>query len=249
MDETELRALLQADDDPAPRAVTLADVRRRVRAIRTRRIRTAGGVLMAGIALVAAVVLPGRAASPSGDVWDRAMTGPSAQVRPFYYSFSPGKELYQAEYDRGGSLKRFGYDGTGRRVGVTVECAQGTGYILLWVNGVLADQGECGPQGYQVQRMVTWWDRAGRRRTGPDTAEAIVLPIAAVAAERAADGPLVVSADRAARLAAAARPFPIYVRISVNENEYVHCPYPQQIVITDAPTGRRVLSSTCPPMD
>jgi hypothetical protein len=245
MDETELRALLQADDCTEPRAVTVADVDRRVRAIRRRRIQTAGSLLMVGVALVAAIVLPGRTAAPADDIWSGVMSRPSPGA--FRYEFSPGPVLYLAEHDRGGRRTGFRFDATGKRVGIAVECAEAVGYAFVWVNGELADQGPCGLYQQGMRHMIQWWDPAGRRRTGPDAAELLVVPIAAV--ESFGHGRRAVSAADAARIAADARSFPIRVVVTVHENDYVYCPYPQQIVITDRPSGRRVLSSTCPPTD
>ncbi|PZG38762.1 hypothetical protein C1I98_24360, partial [Spongiactinospora gelatinilytica] len=122
MDESELRALLQADDEPPPRAVTLADVHRRVRDIRRRRTRTTGGLLMAGLALVAAIVIPVRAASPVDYVWYGTLSSPTPTGPGVYGNFMPGAEIYRAEYRTGGRKERFGYDATGRRVGLTLMC-------------------------------------------------------------------------------------------------------------------------------
>ncbi|GLW07379.1 hypothetical protein Misp01_25090 [Microtetraspora sp. NBRC 13810] len=233
MNETELREILDSESDPPPHGVTVDGVRRRVRSIRLRRARLAGGVVLAG---ALAFNLPTLGGSTQ-DAWTTLAGGPSpassaivGSPSPVVSVFRPGRELSRHSFGTAGRKQRFTYDAKGEPVGLTIDCPGLRGHFILWADGRPVAQGACGVV------PGSWWDRRGEPRTGPVTYDLLVIP-----AGLAVRPP---TPDQVAGLAATARPFPARVEVTVRANDFVRCTGPA-IVIVDPATGRRVHSTDC----
>jgi YD repeat-containing protein len=253
LNETDLRELLDIDSsggDVHRQGVTVADVDRRARSIRRRRVRAVGGLLAAGLAVTAAVYLPAAFHGPGGeppdrDVWTGVMAQPPpADERPVKV-FHAGRELHRTQGRRGGSLERFTFNASGRRIGVTLTCEGRSEYAFLWINGTLVYQGPCGLQAGATRYQPTWFDRSGNGRPGPDVGEYAIVPVTAVP-DAGKGGSSMLSSVQAKQIVSAATPFRSDVEVTVNENAFIHCTTQQDIVIIDPASGRRILSSTCP---
>ncbi|MEV0592283.1 hypothetical protein [Nonomuraea cavernae] len=140
MTEHDLRELLERDSQDGPhRGVTVADVGRRVRRIRRRRVQVLGSLTAAAAAVVMAAWLPsaGTAPAPAG-VW----TGELAQPTPTRtISLAP---LHSSAYERGGTRETFSavWAPEVRKVGFWITC-EPAAHVLIWVNGELVDNGPC----------------------------------------------------------------------------------------------------------
>ncbi|GGP83568.1 hypothetical protein [Streptosporangium pseudovulgare] len=140
--EPELREILAAEGDDGHRGgVTVADVDRRVRRIRRRRAAALGGTLAAGLAVVAALTLPGGGVTAvPDDVW----TGVMAQPTPRYGARYVDDVVLEKRFSTMG--ERLSLDLPARPYGtmtqVAVHCPFGA-ELLHWEDGKYRNAQSC----------------------------------------------------------------------------------------------------------
>ncbi|GAT66073.1 hypothetical protein PS9374_01717 [Planomonospora sphaerica] len=147
--ESDLRDLFDTDSGDGPcRGVTVADVDRRARRIRRRRLGAAGGVAAAGLAVAMAITLPaGTAGVVPEDVWTGVMSRPEGSPAvvgtprggPFI-----GELVAQRGFTGGGVRKELTVPTGGGRIAVTLWCSGPVTKAALWVDGRLVTAGPCG---------------------------------------------------------------------------------------------------------
>jgi hypothetical protein len=133
--ESELREILDREsDDGLHGGVTVADVDRRVRRIKRRRLRALGGAVAAGLAAALAFTLPtGGAAPVPDDIW----TGVMAQPSPRYGARTITDTILAKKFSAMG--ERVAFDLPERRrewmLWVQIHCPR-QAEVLYWEEGV-----------------------------------------------------------------------------------------------------------------
>ncbi|MEV7006303.1 hypothetical protein [Streptosporangium sp. NPDC051022] len=133
--ESDLRDLLHEEaEDASGAGVTVAGVNRRIGVIRRRRLRLLGGAVAAGLAVAAALTLPGSGgAGVPDDIWSGVMAQPS----PRYGAREVSVDILDRRFSRMGERiavdvpqDQEGGDGWG-----VVECPP-EAEMLYWLDGV-----------------------------------------------------------------------------------------------------------------
>jgi hypothetical protein len=190
--ENDLRDLFDADSGGGPcRGVTAADVDRRARRIRRRRLGAAGGAAAVGLAVAAALTMPaGTAEVVPEDVWTGVMSQPGATPRvvgtPQGEPFLTDENLGEADFQQGGVRKEVTVPTGGRRAIVIVVCEGALRKAVIWIDGRLAVAGPCG-RGEGKDAYSTVW-RAPENDTAIEhTVAAAVLPAHGASPEELGD--------------------------------------------------------------
>ncbi|MER5646714.1 hypothetical protein [Streptosporangium sp. NPDC002524] len=230
--ESELREILNGDGDGDGReghnrGVTVADVHRRVRAIRRRRWTTAGAV---AAVLVAAVALNTSAGGVADDldIWTGVMARPSPTIpttsRPLGEPH-PLREIASGNYRTGGTREELQIGSGNNSLGVNVYCSGPLRRVIVWVGDGPPRRQLCGtgPDGYP---MVIRETQGADHLTGGRTVSAAVLPGEIDAAGRTggelAEGMAGFFEGWEERLAEA-EPFPLKWSVVVREVIYPVC--------------------------
>ncbi|MET8338039.1 hypothetical protein ABZV14_10785 [Streptosporangium canum] len=165
--ESELREILDREsDDGLHGGVTVADVDRRARGIRRRRLGALGGVAALGLAAALAFTLPGNGAV---DVPDGLWTGVMAQPSPVTPTVSRpvgdlmiGPDIAKREYRTAGTREEFRVV-TGRvPVSVQVMCSGPLRRLLVWIDGGAPQQQLCGRRSDGTVLVASWEDKTGK---------------------------------------------------------------------------------------
>ncbi|MEV0968017.1 hypothetical protein [Microtetraspora glauca] len=141
--ESDLRDLLADESRGGPvEGVTVADVDRRVRRIRRRRLAAATGVLTAGLVVVGALTVPRAVtAEAPDDVWTAVMAQPSPSSSPSPSGRLPSQwrgvaVLAHKAYEQAGVKRRLTFQAGELPLSVYVECPGSPSYVIVWLNGV-----------------------------------------------------------------------------------------------------------------
>lgn len=187
--ESELREILTGEGrEDHHRGVTVADVDRRVRVIRRRRLRVVGAVAGLGIAAGLAFAVPQvRNTVVPEDIWTGVMTQPTKTPR--VVSTAAGGPIFldmlaNRRYKEGGVRKEFTVTTGSSPFSVRLWCSGTLTQAALWIDGKLVNGGPCGQQKAGQIYGITWDrpqdDRASRHtvagavlRTGARTPEQI----------------------------------------------------------------------------
>lgn len=173
--EQDLRELLDQDSrDGHCRGVTVADVDRRVKGMRRRRVQVMGSVAALCVAAVAVGSMGSFSAAPSAG----PATGASLQPSPVRSEVSwiavADPDLPLAGYREGGTRKTLSFTAKGfaegGRVSLAITCPAGS-YALMWFNGRLVFNARCvGP--FAPMKFA----RAEEVRKGKNEVVAAVIP-------------------------------------------------------------------------
>ncbi|OUC94075.1 hypothetical protein [Streptosporangium minutum] len=177
--ESDLREILsQESDDGLHRGVTVADVDRRVRRIKRRRLGALGGTVAAGLAAALAFTLPAGGAAPApDDLWTGVMAQPSPVMptvsRPVG-DLMIGPDIAKQEYKKAGTREEFRVV-TGRvPVSVQVMCSGPLRRLLVWIDGGAPQQQFCGRRSDGTVLAASWEDKTGKN--AEHIVSAAVLP-------------------------------------------------------------------------
>ncbi|MEV4749430.1 hypothetical protein AB0K21_23875 [Streptosporangium sp. NPDC049248] len=185
--ESELREILAGDrGEDHNRGVAVADVHRRVRAIRRRRWGAAGAAAAALTVAVALNVLPGGGTANGTDVWTGVMARPSADMpttsQPFGEPY-PGREVVTRGYHTGGTREEFRIGAGISPMTVKVHCSGPLRRAIVWVDDGPPRRQLCGtgPDGFTMEVLwESWNDEPARGAESPAAGErvvsAVVLP-------------------------------------------------------------------------
>jgi hypothetical protein len=176
--ESDLREILTGEGrEDHHRGVTVADVDRRVRAIRRRRLRAVGAVAGLGIVAGLAFAVPQMESTVvPDDIWTGVMTQPTKTPR--VVSTSAGGPVFLGslaggQYKEGGVRKEFTV-GTGTsQFSVRLWCSGTLMKAALWIDGKLVNAGPCGEK--DGQTYMIFWDRPRDDRASKHTVAGAVL--------------------------------------------------------------------------
>jgi hypothetical protein len=189
--ESELREILTGEgSDDQHRGVTVADVDRRVRVIRRRRLRVVGAVAGLGIVAGLAFAVPQvKNTVVPEDIWTGVMTQPTEPAKtPKVVSTSVGGlmnmgMLDSRRYEEGGVRKGFAVTTGSSRISVRLWCEGPLMKAVLWVDGKLVQAGPCGER----DRSSTYgfaWNGPQKDRATRHTVSGAVLRVASRSPER-----------------------------------------------------------------
>ncbi|WP_433354456.1 hypothetical protein ACQP25_12725 [Microtetraspora malaysiensis] len=180
--ESDLRDILAADSGDGPgRGVAVADVDRRARRIRRRRLAAVTGVLTAGLAVAGVLAVPRTVtAEVPDDIWTAVMAQPSPSPRPSpsgaYTHIAVGK-IAERKFHRAGVKQRLTYR-TGKGFpSLQIRCPDAPSYVVVWVNRLWVEGQPCGSvKGKRTDGQVSgatrlWWEESGL-----NTVEVLVVP-------------------------------------------------------------------------
>ncbi|WP_433224496.1 hypothetical protein [Microtetraspora malaysiensis] len=177
--ESDLRDILAADSGDGPgRGVAVADVERRTRRIRRRRLAAVTGVLTAGLAVAGVLTVPRTVtAEVPDDIWTAVMAQPSPSPSPSRASryWAVGK-LAERKYQRAGVKQRFTYRNGKGIPALQIRCPDAPSYVIVWMNGIKADDQPCGRfEGKRFDGQVFDY-YSSRGKNGLNTVEVLVVP-------------------------------------------------------------------------
>ncbi|MGV9776909.1 hypothetical protein [Streptosporangium sp. NPDC003464] len=175
--ESELREILgQEGGDGPPRGVTVADVDRRARRIRRRRLQALGGTVAAGLAAAMAFTLPAGGVTPvPDDLWTGVMAQPSPVLPtvswPGREDMVPRGEIARRDYRVAGRRERLRVEAGEARIMVQVMCAGPLRRLVIRVDGGAPHEQFCG-QGPEGLTYAGYWE--DRTAKAAEVAERIV---------------------------------------------------------------------------
>ncbi|MFC4063189.1 hypothetical protein ACFOWE_33330 [Planomonospora corallina] len=220
--ESDLREFLESDSGGGPRGgVTVADVDRRVRRIRRRRLGAAGGAAALGLAVAAALTLPAGPAgtAPGDDVWTGAMSRPDGSPRVVATPLGdpiPKETLLERRFTAGGAREEVTVPTGGAQISVSLWCSGPVAKAALWIDGRLVTAGPCGqgigervPMGTDVMEnpyyVVRWTAPPDDHHPIEHTVAAALLKPADTSGGRAAPEEMTGTEDVEERLAEGGR--------------------------------------------
>ncbi|MEU0481693.1 hypothetical protein ABZ260_21225 [Streptosporangium sp. NPDC006013] len=156
--EFELREILTGDgDDGHSGGVTVADVHRRVRAIRRRRRGAAGAAAAAALTVAVALNVPlGGGTASEADVWTGVMAQPSAGTpttsRPLGGPY-PGREVVTRGYKTGGTREQLRLGSLTGPATVNLHCSGPLRRAIVWIDDGPPRRQLCGtgPDGFTME--------------------------------------------------------------------------------------------------
>ncbi|MGI5486929.1 hypothetical protein [Microtetraspora malaysiensis] len=178
--ESDLRDILAADSGDGPgRGVAVADVDRRARRIRRRRLAAVTGVLTAGLAVAGVLAVPRTVtAEVPDDIWTAVMAQPSPSPWPTgaYTHVAVGK-LAERKFHRAGVKQRLTYR-TGKGFpSLQIRCPDAPSYVVVWVNRLWVEGQPCGSvEGERTDGQVSGAARLLWEGSGLNTVEVLVVP-------------------------------------------------------------------------
>ncbi|WP_066939187.1 hypothetical protein [Microtetraspora fusca] len=202
--------------DGFTRGVTLADVDRRVRRIRRRRLAAAAtGVLAAGLAVTGVLTVP-RTVTAGGldDVTTAVMAQPSPSNSRLYSQ--EDVVLAQQSYHRAGVKRRLTVQVTKRtgRVGVFVTCPNSPSYAIILQNGRWLWDEPCG-KFEEGQLKATWVIEEGiDKKRGRNIVEVLLVPFNVPASWPSWQR---LSPDERKKVLESAKPYPAEWSVTVRE--------------------------------
>ncbi|GAA3024961.1 hypothetical protein [Streptosporangium longisporum] len=215
--ESELREILNGDEDEGRGGgVTVADVHRRVRAIRRRRW-AAGGAVAAALAAAVALTTPGGGVADDLDVWTGVMARPSPTVPTMSRppgDLYPGNVIAKGGYTIGGTREELRIGPGGKPLHVTLRCSGPMRRAVVWMGDGSSQLHQCGtgPDGHttNIYRRLEGVGvvPGGNRPAEGQVVSAVVLP-------REFQGDDVFEGWQ--EELAAARPFPLEWSLTVRE--------------------------------
>ncbi|SNS17667.1 hypothetical protein SAMN05216276_1005117 [Streptosporangium subroseum] len=158
--ESELREILTGEGrEDRHRGVTVADVDRRVRVIKRRRLRVVGAVAGLGIVAGLAFTVPQvRNTVVPEDIWTGVMAQPTQTPR--VVSTAVGGPilldmLANRRYKEGGARKEFTVSTGSSQFSVSLWCSGTLMKAALWIDGKLVNAGPCGGKN-GLTYMINW---------------------------------------------------------------------------------------------
>jgi hypothetical protein len=177
--ESELREILTGEGrEDHHRGVTVADVDRRVRVIKRRRLRVVGAVAGLGIVAGLAFAVPQvRNTVVPEDIWTGVMTQPTKTPR--VVSTAAGGPvllglLANRRYQESGVRKEFTVATGSSQFSVNLWCSGTLMKAALWIDGKLVNSGPCGRHKDGLIYMINW-DRPQDDRASEHTVAGAVL--------------------------------------------------------------------------
>jgi hypothetical protein len=215
--ESDLRDLLADESRRSPGGgVNVADVDRRVRRIRRRRLAAAAtGVLAAGLAVTGVLTVP---RTITAEVPDAAATAVMAQPSPSNSRLHPQKDVVaQQSYHRAGVKRRLTFQGTERTRAVllSVTCPNSPSWAIIFLNGRLVWDEPCG-KFEEGQFKAIWRVEGIDKKPGRNTVDVLVVPW-----DVPATGPFPtwrnLSPDERKTVLKSAKPYPAEWSVTVEE--------------------------------
>ncbi|WP_067186528.1 hypothetical protein [Microtetraspora niveoalba] len=179
INESDLRDLLAADSgDGTGRGVALADVERRVRRIRRRRLAAVTGVLAAGLVVTGVLTVPHTVtAEAPDDIWTAVMAQPEPSPSPTgaFTHIAAGK-LVERKYQRAGVKQRFTYRNGKGIPALQIRCPDAPSYVVVWTNRFWVQGQPCGTvEGKRTDGQASDVSRSWAKN-GLNTVEVLVIP-------------------------------------------------------------------------
>ncbi|AWS45377.1 hypothetical protein [Streptosporangium sp. 'caverna'] len=218
--ESELREILTGEGrEDHHRGVTVADVDRRVRVIRRRRLRVVGAVAGLGIVAGLAFTVPQvKNTVVPENIWTGVMAQPAKTPRIVHApSGAPNilGDLGSRTYREGGVRKEFVVATEAAPFSVRLWCSGPPRKAALWIDGKLVEAGPCGEKDGQI--YVVPWDGTQDNRVSKHIVAGAVLEAEARIPEQ-----LNGTADVEHLLAASER-FDVKWELKVNRLGYLEC--------------------------
>ncbi|WP_433422265.1 hypothetical protein ACQP1V_12620 [Microtetraspora malaysiensis] len=181
--ESDLRDILAAGSGDGPgRGVAAADVERRARRIRRRRLAAVTGVLTAGLAVAGVLTVPRTVtAEVPDDVWTAVMAQPEPSTSPSplptgaFTHIAVGK-LAERKYHRAGVKQRFTYRNGKGIPALQIRCPDAPSYVVVWTNRFWVQGQSCGTvEGKRTDGQMSDANRSWAK-DGLNTVEVLVIP-------------------------------------------------------------------------